>query len=127
MSTRARLTARCHCTMTLVRRYRLDYNVPCSGRLNYCAEFGVMRFPAAQRCRCAHNGQTSVDLHLDVFRSMTSRRQPLPMFVPRGYLLYSEDDCDSIGLPEGWTYIVNCDGVGRKLAFPVLVNQSADF
>ena len=33
LSTRARLTARCHWTTTLLRRYQLDYNVPCSGRL----------------------------------------------------------------------------------------------
>ena len=35
MSTRTRLTARCNCTMTFVPRYRLDYNVPCSGRLSH--------------------------------------------------------------------------------------------
>ena len=27
----------------------------------------------------------------------------------------------------GWKYLVNCDGIGRKLAFPVLVKQSAHF
>ena len=69
----------------------------------------------------------SVDLHLDVFRSMTSRCQPLPFPNIRGYLSYSEDDCGSMGLPEGWKYLVNCDGVGRKLAFPVLLKQDAHF
>ena len=34
MSTLARLTPRCHCMMTLLRQYQLDYNVPCSGRLS---------------------------------------------------------------------------------------------
>ena len=32
VSTRARLAARCHCMTTLLRRYQLDYNAPCSGR-----------------------------------------------------------------------------------------------
>ena len=66
----------------------------------------------------------SVDLCLDVFRSMTSRCQPLPSPNMCGYLSYSEDDCGSMGLPEGWKY---CDGVGRKLAFPVLLKQPAHF
>ena len=52
----------------------------------------------------------SVDLRLDVFRYMTSRCQPLPSHNVRG-----------------WKYLVNCDGIGRKLAFPVLVKQSAHF
>ena len=52
----------------------------------------------------------SVDLRLDVFRSMTSRCQPLPSHNVRG-----------------WKYLVNCDGIGRKLAFPVLVKQPAHF
>ena len=69
----------------------------------------------------------SVDLHLDVFRAMTSRCQPLPSPCVRGYMSYTEDDCDTIGLPEGWKYLVNRDGVGRKLAFPILVKQSAHF
>ena len=45
MSTRARLTARCHCTMTLLRRYQLDYNVSCSGR------FIVMALRSTSLCR----------------------------------------------------------------------------
>ena len=33
VSTRERLAARWHCMTTLLRRYQLDYNVPCSGSL----------------------------------------------------------------------------------------------
>ena len=51
----------------------------------------------------------------------------LPVYADICRILYKGVDCDTIGLPKGWKYLVNCDGVGRKLAFPILLKQSAHF
>ena len=81
------------------------------------AELSFVWLPAAQRCRCLPSlrGFTfgCVSLHVQLVHADICR--------------ILEEDCDTIGLPEGWKYLVNCDGIGRKLAFPVLLKQSAHF
>ena len=70
---------------------------------------------------------TSVSVALDAFRHISANASPVASTAVRGYFAYSKTALDTFGLPIGWDYLVNKDGVGRSLVFPVLLKPSVQW
>ena len=64
-----------------------------------------------------------VSVALDAFRHIN----PVASTAVRGYFADSKTDLDTFGLPIGWDYLINKDGVGRSLVFPVLLKPSVQW
>ena len=66
-----------------------------------------------------------VSMSLDVFRHCFGQKGT-PAAVP-GYMNYILDDFRDIPLPPYWVFLVDSDGVGRQIVFPVLMKPKLSF
>ena len=62
----------------------------------------------------------SVPLDLDIYRYLV-KDIPLRPGGIQGYRAFELIDMEKFNLPEGWQYVLNSYGVGRRVCFPILM------